>query len=520
MATSSNAASKPNGDVLWIDGSDNWTKNDAYWINDRLVVRVPSVPPTVVTEVSRDTGTTVRNINEGRVFYDTTNNRLSVSTDGTTDGFKNVAASKYLAVTDSTYSTDGTSVTIGHSSYDGIIFTHDSTNGSAVTLPNITGNISLVVPSSGLPTTFTGNIGSFDTGLKIDTTSITYPYNSSIPTNVPSGSISYDRPTGTLVRLYNATGNLSGYQKLWNQPWGTLSRTELSSDVTISSTNTTFSVSNKSSTISSGVVTAILTTTASHGYSIGDHVVVSGVSGSSTTTVFNGAFTITAVTTTTFGYVTTGAAAVTSTAVSPNGAVTKFSDVTGLSPSSMALRSDRDYRVSINLALAQYGGTATVTSFTLTNGAYSLLYARLPDIAVGATDSASYFATATFNGAAGAAIRLSYNQSASSSVKILGTDRNSEMVITDIGPATVLVTNKQRSGSTTYTLTTVSPHPFVVGKTIVVTGVDASGTTTTGFDGVKTITAVTSTTVSWTGTSGTNVSYATDGGVVSAGPPS
>jgi hypothetical protein len=88
----------------------------------------------------------------------------------------------------------------------------------------------------------------------------------------------------------------------------------LVSEYTVAVSNVVRSVNNKA--IVSEIAT--LTTTAAHGYSVGDVVVVTGVDAT-----FNGTIVVTAVTSTTFSYRKTGAANVTSVAVSPVGTATK-----------------------------------------------------------------------------------------------------------------------------------------------------------------------------------------------------
>jgi len=86
------------------------------------------------------------------------------------------------------------------------------------------------------------------------------------------------------------------------------------SEYTVAVSNVVRSVNNKA--LTSEVAT--LTTTAAHTYSVGDVVVVTGVDAT-----FNGTVVVTAVTSTTFSYRKTGAANVTSAAVSPVGTATK-----------------------------------------------------------------------------------------------------------------------------------------------------------------------------------------------------
>lgn len=94
MATAATIPSSGLGDVTWTDVTNNWTAEDAKWLQDRSVVRYSGNAPSL-------TG-------EGRVFYNTTNNRMVFNSKrGATAVVKQIMASDKLGVLD-TSTTDFT----------------------------------------------------------------------------------------------------------------------------------------------------------------------------------------------------------------------------------------------------------------------------------------------------------------------------------------------------------------------------------------------------------------------------
>jgi hypothetical protein len=94
----SNASSKPNGDIDWQNNNDNWTETDAEWLNERAIVRVSALPTAGGTPSRLVDDSVVRNINAGRVFYNTTSKTLSLSTiTGDSAGYKSILASSNIS---------------------------------------------------------------------------------------------------------------------------------------------------------------------------------------------------------------------------------------------------------------------------------------------------------------------------------------------------------------------------------------------------------------------------------------
>lgn len=77
-----------NGDLNWTDLSDNWRDADATWLQERSIVRVTTTPPTVGSATGN-----VANVTAGRVFYDITAGKLTLSLGSS---YKNILASANL----------------------------------------------------------------------------------------------------------------------------------------------------------------------------------------------------------------------------------------------------------------------------------------------------------------------------------------------------------------------------------------------------------------------------------------
>lgn len=76
------------GDANWVDLVNNWRDADATWLQERSIVRVAGTP------VVGSSDGQVANTSAGRVFYDSTNNKLILSLGSST--YKNVLASTNL----------------------------------------------------------------------------------------------------------------------------------------------------------------------------------------------------------------------------------------------------------------------------------------------------------------------------------------------------------------------------------------------------------------------------------------
>jgi len=77
-----------NGDLNWTDNTDNWRDADATWLQERSVVRVTTTPPTVGSATGN-----VANVTAGRIFYDITAGKLTLSLGSS---YKNILASANL----------------------------------------------------------------------------------------------------------------------------------------------------------------------------------------------------------------------------------------------------------------------------------------------------------------------------------------------------------------------------------------------------------------------------------------
>jgi hypothetical protein len=215
----------------------------------------------------------------------------------------------------------------------------------------------------------------------------------------------------------------------------------------------TIDITNKS--LSSNVAT--LTTSAPHLFLVGESVTVSGVDAT-----FNGTYVITAVSAVTFSYAKT-ASNVASTVVSPSGSVVNtLSESTTSAGGSASVRN--------NMIADGYNGTKVVTAVTSTSLSY--FYYGLNQI------------TTTSN--------------------IAGTSPTIVNTTNKILNKTVDITTKALT-SNIATLTTATAHGYAIGDVIVVAGVDAT------FNGTHTITAVSSSTVSYSKTATNVVSIASTG---------
>lgn len=120
---------------------------------------------------------------------------------------------------------------------------------------------------------------------------------------------------------------------------------------------------------------------------------------------------------------------------------TSFADLSNLSASSVPLNGNRYYRATLSLWVGQpvisTTGVDATLSFRITNGAASTTYATLPDLAIKATDSQPYCATATFTASAGSVTMKAQYKVTGTGTSILtaGGSYQCELVIEDLGPS-------------------------------------------------------------------------------------
>lgn len=215
----SNASSKSTGDVNWLNTTDNWTQADAEWINDRLVVRVSSLPTTYGTPSRTTNDNVVRNINEGRVFYNTSDHTLTISTDGTTSGYKQILAAKNVSVVDGT--DQGTIKYTGSSA--GITF-----NSLGITLPTVYSNVTIVSPFSSTFGSVNSDRGNFQFLRLIPQDQPTLEnWNSTLTGSFGeiTNHIAFNTTTGMLSKYYSA--GLGWKNAQWGTPWGVVGRSVL-----------------------------------------------------------------------------------------------------------------------------------------------------------------------------------------------------------------------------------------------------------------------------------------------------